>query len=570
MNFIIVHEHTRSAVDNGENLFRSAFSTGPISGLIFRALTNTSLPGLSNKTAICAIPQGWHIEPRDLYHQDVVLRCFRWGARPKIISYAESVPVPSELMRRTRRNLWVAFSNGRFVTQVNEDLLDKVLAETQADVLAVHSEPDLLAYREKVLLTTEGKVAGFQRVYTDSIAPALMPSDWPHHVFIKRGALDRILSDGTLTRSFSAFLERCSSAALTLSAIDVAGAAFDLHTEDGLLSFCMAYLSKISTAKLQAQDSNKISPASRLVGKVLLGKNVDIGPNAIVVGPTIICDDAKIEEGAAIDSSIIFQGATVQRDEFIQNRVIRGTKSSQQSGSASPMHGAIHLSYRSISLDKKERIKAVFRTWPWFSYARALKRIADIVAALIVLILFAPVTPLVALAIKLSSPGPVFFKDKRQGLHGKAFNCLKFRTMHAGAGEIQEKLRVISQVDGPQFKIADDPRISTAGRFLRDTFLDEIPQFLNVLLGQMSVIGPRPSPESENRLCPWWRDARLSVRPGITGLWQVCRTRRPGKDFQEWIHYDTEYVRNLSLRMDLWICWQTVKKMAHNFVRQFY
>ncbi len=142
--------------------------------------------------------------------------------------------------------------------------------------------------------------------------------------------------------------------------------------------------------------------------------------------------------------------------------------------------------------------------------------------------------------------------------------------MHVGAGEIQERLRVISQVDGPQFKIAEDPRISTAGRFLRDTFLDEIPQFLNVLLGQMSVIGPRPSPESENTLCPWWRDARLSVRPGITGLWQVCRTRQPGKDFQEWIHYDTEYVRNLSLRMDLWIFWQTVKKIARDFVHQFY
>lgn len=570
MNFVIVHEQTYSAVHNGENLFRSALSTEPISGLIFHALTNTSLPGLSNRAAICAIPQEWHIEPRDLYHQDVVLRCSRWRAKPKIISYTRSVPVPSEVLRRTRLNLWVAFSNGRFITQVNEDLLDKVLAETQADVLAVHSEPDLLAYREKVLLTTEGKVAGFRRVYTDSTAPGLMPSDWPHHVFIKRGAIDRILSDGTLTPSFSAFLERCSSATLRLSAIDVAGLAFDLDTEDGLLNFCGTYLSKIRDSRFEIGNSDTISPASRLVGKVLLGKNVDIGPNAIVVGPTIICDDAKIGEGAAIDSSIIFPGAIVQRDEFIQNRVIRETKSSQKNGSASLRREAVRLFYPSISLDKKERIRAVFCTWPRFSYARSLKRVADILAAAIVLILFAPVTPFIALAIKLTSPGPVFFKDKRQGLHGKAFNCLKFRTMRVGAGEIQEKLRVISQVDGPQFKIADDPRISTAGRFLRDTFLDEIPQFVNVLLGQMSIIGPRPSPESENRLCPWWRDARLSVRPGITGLWQVCRTRQPGKDFQEWIHYDTEYVRNLSLRMDLWICWQTVKKMAHNFVGQLY
>jgi lipopolysaccharide/colanic/teichoic acid biosynthesis glycosyltransferase len=480
------------------------------------------------------------------------------------------VPVSSELLRKAKHNLWIAFSNGRFVTQMNAELLDKVLAETQADVLAVNSRPDLLAYREKVLLTADGKVAGFRRVYADSIEPAPMPSDWPHHVFVKRGALDRILSDSVFPASFSAFLERCNSAALRLSAIDVAGLAFDLDTEEGLLNFCGTHLSKIRNSKLKIENSDTISPTSRLVGKVLLGKNVEIGPDAVVVGPTIICNGAKIEEGSAIDSSIIFQGATVQRGEFIQNRVIREAKSSQKNGTASPGHVAGRFFYRSISLDKRERTRATFRTWPWFSYARALKRIADVVAALIVLILFAPLTPLIVLAIKLTSPGPAFFKDKRQGLHGKAFNCLKFRTMHVGAGEIQERLRVISQVDGPQFKIAEDPRISTAGRFLRDTFLDEIPQFLNVLLGQMSVIGPRPSPESENTLCPWWRDARLSVRPGITGLWQVCRTRQPGKDFQEWIHYDTEYVRNLSLRMDLWICWQTVKKIARDFVRQFY
>ena len=115
----------------------------------------------------------------------------------------------------------------------------------------------------------------------------------------------------------------------------------------------------------------------------------------------------------------------------------------------------------------------------------------------------------------------------------------------------------------------EDPRLSTTGKFLRDTFIDEIPQFINVLLGQMSIIGPRPSPESENTLCPSWRDARLSVRPGITGLWQIRRTRKPMKDFQEWIYYDTAYVRNLSLKTDLWICWQTIKVIAEDFARQF-
>jgi lipopolysaccharide/colanic/teichoic acid biosynthesis glycosyltransferase len=173
------------------------------------------------------------------------------------------------------------------------------------------------------------------------------------------------------------------------------------------------------------------------------------------------------------------------------------------------------------------------------------------------------------LVIKLTSPGPVFFKDTRQGLHGRVFKCLKFRTMKVGAARMQERLRALNQADGPQFMITDDPRLSAVGRFLRETYIDEIPQFVNVLLGQMSVVGPRPSPESENRLCPFWRDARLSVRPGITGLWQMCRTRQPMKDFQEWIHYDIKYVRDLSLKLDLWICWQTAKKMVAKFVSQF-
>ena len=134
---------------------------------------------------------------------------------------------------------------------------------------------------------------------------------------------------------------------------------------------------------------------------------------------------------------------------------------------------------------------------------------------------------------------------------------------------MQDKIRRLNQVDGPQFRIEDDPRINSVGKFLRDTYLDEIPQFLNVLLGQMSVVGPRPSPETENTLCPSWHDARLSVRPGVTGLWQICRTRLPMQDFQEWIYYDIQYVKDLSLKMDLWICWLTAKKMFGNFIHQF-
>jgi len=117
--------------------------------------------------------------------------------------------------------------------------------------------------------------------------------------------------------------------------------------------------------------------------------------------------------------------------------------------------------------------------------------------------------------------------------------------------------------------MADDPRITRVGHFLRETYLDEIPQFINVLAGHMSVIGPRPSPKAENTLCPSWRNARLSVRPGVTGLWQIRRTREPMRDFQEWIVYDTEYVQGLCLWLDAKIFWKTFVRLIVKFGEQF-
>ena len=123
----------------------------------------------------------------------------------------------------------------------------------------------------------------------------------------------------------------------------------------------------------------------------------------------------------------------------------------------------------------------------------------------------------------------------------------------------QLKARIAGQnvCDGPQFHVEDDPRLLRVGRLLRRFHLDELPQFVNVLFGHMSVIGPRPSPDNENQFCPAWRDARLSVRPGVTGLWQVSRTRAPQADFQEWIRHDLDYVEHQSWRLDLVIIYKT-------------
>jgi lipopolysaccharide/colanic/teichoic acid biosynthesis glycosyltransferase len=552
MNLVIIHRHIHPPAGSNQSLIQSLLQSEPIARLACDGLATTRLPHICADKTVYAIPEEWDVSP--------------FARQSEIITYHENVSLSDCLLRQALRKRWVAFSNGRFATQINTELLGKILAETQAQVLTINARSDLMACREKVRLTAEGKVAGFRRLYCDSVEPALVPADWPAHTFVRTDILHELLVNCALPDSFAAFLQRCRSGGLILSALGVGGIVFDLETEEGLLNFCWIMLEKArNLSRARPGESNVISPSARLIGKVLLGKDVHIGPNAIVVGPTIIGDNVKIEGGALVDSSIICRNVRVQANQFVQNRALTEFNQKTKGTEAQSSKGTKSLcAFVPLCLSRQ-----VFRTWPWFSYAGNLKRVADILAAMMVLILFAPVMPFIALAIKLTSPGPVFFRDKRQGLHGKSFNCLKFRTMQVGSGQIQDKLRIISQVDGPQFKIADDPRISTVGRFLRNTYIDEIPQFLNVLLGQMSVVGPRPSPESENTLCPWWRDARLSVRPGITGLWQVCRTRQPGKDFQEWIHYDTEYVRNLSLRTDLWICWQTLQKMVRDFIKQF-
>ncbi len=583
MNLIIIHKDGPPVADadgSGDNLLRFALASEPIAGVILDGLSRC-LPPLSRGQAyhcnsrgwghsrkiVCAIPEEWNIESR----------------KPKLkkISYAENVPIRPQFLRKAKRSSWFVVSNGRFATQIDSWLLNKLLAKIQADVVAVNVAPVLLGKREKMRLTAQGKVAGFRRLYCDSAELAPVSTDWPHHLFVRTNVLEKVLAGCALPQSFSTLLERAFSNAVRLRAIKVGGVVLDLETQDGLLNFCRAGISKIqplpATSRGVVQNANTISRDSRLVGKVLLGKNVYIGPKAIVVGPTVIGDNVKIEQGAVISSSIIGPEVLVPQNQFVQNCIVKGPRTKRKQltrctnvSSKQICRPTLRLrSGQAFDLGRKQRIEDSYRSWPRFSYAGSFKRIVDCVAAVIVLVLFAPIMPFIVLAVKLTSPGPIFFKDKRQGLYGKTFNCLKFRTMHVGADKIQDKLRFVSQVDGPQFKMADDPRISAVGRFLRETYLDEIPQFINVLLGQMSVVGPRPSPESENMLCPFWRDARLSVRPGITGLWQIYRTRQLMKDFQEWIYYDTKYVRNLSLSMDLWICWQTTKKLVDNFINQF-
>ena len=575
MELIVIHKNNNSSPGSDNGLLRFGISSAPIASVIFDGLSkNLRLNG--DKDVVVAIPERWAVES-----------CL---TSPKIEYYGKDIALSYGHLRLTKRNCWFVLSDGRFATQIDSELLEEMLSNVRADIVAVNVEPELLAYCEKVRLTAQGKVAGFRRLYSDFVKPAPFPADWPHHLFVKTNVLDQVLADRILPQSFSALLKSCRSNALTLRAINVGGTVLDLDTEEGLLGFLATTCKSLaqnyhnvnnnSQNKILDNDGIAISDSARLFGKILFGQNVSIARNAIIVGPAIISNDVKIAPGAVIRASIVGPGVRVPKNYLIQNRVFIGSVPKREI-----MRLGLHVQrhQKQARRIKTGRImadtngKAIYKncspnnflTWPRFSYAGCFKRIADIVAAITILILFAPILPIIALVIKLTSRGPVFFRDTRQGLHSKEFNCLKFRTMLVGADKLQDKLRVLNRADGPQFKMSDDPRLTAVGRFLRDTYIDEIPQFFNVLLGQMSVIGPRPSPESENTLCPSWRDARLSVRPGITGLWQVCRTRQPMKDFQEWIYYDTKYVRELSLKTDLWVCWQTVKKMVNNFIRQF-
>ncbi len=177
------------------------------------------------------------------------------------------------------------------------------------------------------------------------------------------------------------------------------------------------------------------------------------------------------------------------------------------------------------------------------------KRAIDVLGAIIGLTVSLPLMAVAGAAIKLSSPGPIFYSQLREGWGGRRFQIYKLRTMQQGADENQSALRDYNVQDGPAFKMANDPRTTWIGRWLRAASLDELPQFWNVLRGDMSLVGPRPLPVHESLQCAPWQRQRLSVLPGMTCIWQV--TGRSRVSFDEWMRMDLQYVRRRSLLCDM-------------------
>ncbi len=188
------------------------------------------------------------------------------------------------------------------------------------------------------------------------------------------------------------------------------------------------------------------------------------------------------------------------------------------------------------------------------------KRILDVVILLAAMPVLIPILAVCAVAVRLDSPGPILFRQQRTGLHGVRFGMYKFRTMVANAEELKPSLAHLNIMTPPDFKIIDDPRITRVGKFLRKTSLDEVPQIVNVLRGEMSLVGPRPTSfaASTYRL---WHAERLEVTPGITGLWQV--RGRNESTFDERLRLDVEYIARRSILFDLRIMLETVGSVVN-------
>ncbi|MFC1548662.1 sugar transferase [Candidatus Omnitrophota bacterium] len=199
----------------------------------------------------------------------------------------------------------------------------------------------------------------------------------------------------------------------------------------------------------------------------------------------------------------------------------------------------------------------VFRTVPQFSWQFFTKNIFDKIGALICGVISLPLIALSAVLVKLTSKGPVFFKQKRCGVQGREFTLYKIRTMCISADEKLNELREKNVLKGPVFKMANDPRVTPVGRFLRKTSIDELPQLWNVFKGDMSLVGPRPAVRHEVDKYEKWQRRRLSMKPGITGLWQVSG-RSIITDFNKWVEFDLRYIDNWSLFLDIKILLKTI------------
>lgn len=291
-----------------------------------------------------------------------------------------------------------------------------------------------------------------------------------------------------------------------------------------------------------ANGATNIHPSTRFFGPVWVGAGRHTDPWTTIIGPTVLWDDPQFLRSVIPPSR--------RWSDMVQ---MLGHQPATSSFAPLPME-SLTTNQPVLYRHHDEQMSDV--------WGQLLKRCFDLAFSGLALLLTLPFYPLIMLLIYLEDGRPFFFGHRRETRGGKEFLCWKFRSMRKDAEAIKEKLAAQNMADGPQFFMEEDPRLTRIGRLLRKLQVDEWPQFFNVLTGDMSVVGPRPSPHQENQFCPAWREARLSVRPGITGLWQVRRSRAHGLDFQEWIKYDIQYVEQQSFLFDLRIILESILMLA--------
>jgi lipopolysaccharide/colanic/teichoic acid biosynthesis glycosyltransferase/dTDP-glucose pyrophosphorylase len=310
-----------------------------------------------------------------------------------------------------------------------------------------------------------------------------------------------------------------------------------------------------------------ISPSATLVRPLIIGSNVRIEAGASIVGPSIIGDGCLVAANSLVRESVLWPNSYVPFDFEVEKCLISGKAFSTENGHCREMvlvNGDPSLNNGSGTkekgLSRKVALKSVRSARAEKTYL-TVKRFFDLAVAAFLLIPALPFFALIAILIKLDSRGPAFFLQNRCGKDGIPFRMIKFRSMVENAEKLKRTYRHLNRADGPMFKIENDPRETRFGRILRSCKLDELPQLLNVLRGEMSLVGPRPLSMNEMRYNPHWRDARLSVKPGLTGLWQV--KEKDEHAFHEWIQYDLQYVDERSHWLDLKIFLGTFLKVLN-------
>ena len=407
--------------------------------------------------------------------------------------------------------------------------------------------------QERISFNASGHIRGIRRYYE--------PTTWPFVAGVAASLVPSAcfdVADGQIPASLTELRQLLISRGVPGRDVPIDGGSVDLANEHGMLAENERLAVEMISDRASAGGTSTpicigtgqaIHPTARLVGPVVLHADVCIEAGARVMGPAVIGAGATISSGATIAHAAVGPDSVVPSQAVVRGRAWFDAAAARVREPEVPMPYGERLAR--LSMEGDERASIERREYGSGPESFPAKRALDICAAAAGLMLLSPVFAAIAAAIRLESKGPIFYGDDRETSGGRVFKCWKFRTMYTGAHLAQRDLDALNHADGPHFKIARDPRVTRTGRILRALNLDEVPQLFNVFVGEMSLVGPRPSPFRENQVCVPWRDARLSVRPGITGLWQVCRHDRSNGDFHQWIEYDLLYVQHQSMWLDL-------------------